>query len=239
VVANLSRRAASGERATARRSTPQLPVLRSLLVRHSGTRSERNGTEPLRSPTKAAWRAAHCGRMAPLICAASGDGKGTRQFRRRPWPAESASEMAGSGGNSRGFGQAAGARARFMREARGRRRERHRDVRKTSGTSPWREGDVEVGKSPLAPVVACSPMRYKRQPERRAGAYLPKKACLSGAFWAHPWRLPGTCRPCAGSPTRPRVPGVSEAATACPGRLRNARDAGPPPLRPAGVASLV
>jgi len=48
--------------------------------------------------------------------------------------------------------------------------------------------------------------------------------------------LPETCRPCASFPRKPRVPGVSEAATACPGRLRNAR-AHPSPTGPARTLS--
>jgi hypothetical protein len=47
------------------------------------------------------------------------------------------------------------------------------------------------------------------------------------------WRLRDRrAVPAPASPAEPRVPGVSEAATACPGRLRDAREVEPPPRRP-------
>jgi hypothetical protein len=62
------------------------------------------------------------------------DGKGSRPFRRRPWQAVAASEMAGSWGERQRVRASDGVRARFVRETRGRRRERHLDARETPET---------------------------------------------------------------------------------------------------------
>ena len=78
------------------------------------------------------------------------DRKGTRPFRRRPWQAEAASEMAGSWKDGGGAGRAAGiARVRSgVRE--GRLRERHGDVREKTGTSRLFRRDATDGAVPWA-----------------------------------------------------------------------------------------
>ena len=116
-----------------------------------------------------------------------------------------------------------------------------------------------VGKAPPPPVVACCSMRYKRRTEPPAAPDPPEEACISVTSPESPTRLspqravPVTSPrrdsvPAPASPAEPPDPGVSEAASACPGRLRNARVARTPaatawtlartpPLRPRTLAA--
>ena len=127
-----------------------------------------------------------------------------------------------------------GVRAGFVREARGRRREGHGEVRETPGTSPWREGDGAVGKT--APASVRCLFAYAVQATNGASGRrrFPQEAIrLRDVPGISLPSLPKTCRPCDVSPQGHRPCASSPRKTSQPGRFGGGLSLpGPPPKRP-------